>query len=97
MYVIAKQYKSALVLSLFLQLGILALANFCFYDPKILFILCIPCLAYWIITPIIIYRRPTTPTKEDLVIVRAGYPVFILLMLLGFGIYNLLMKFMGKI
>ena len=92
---ISKQYKSAIFWSLFLQLGILTSAYVGFYASIIFLFLCIPSVAYWIMIPIIIYRRPVAPTKDDLMIVRTGYPIFILLIPVGIGIYLLFMKLIG--
>lgn len=69
-------YHSALLISLCLQVAFLTFLALCTYHifPFAL----IPAVAYWIITPIIIFRHPQ-PKEFDLVMVRSGYFAYLVL------------------
>ena len=49
---------------------------------------CIPFLAHLVIVPVIIWRRPATPTKSDLTIIRIGPEIFLFAMLMAGMLYG---------
>ncbi len=72
-------YKPALIFGVCIQVSWLALLYFFTYHifPFAL----IPAVAYWLITPVIIFRHPQ-PTRLDLQLVRSGYFFYCVLAIL---------------
>jgi hypothetical protein len=70
-----ESYKAALPFSICLQVLLLILADL--LDSLFFVFALIPAVAYWIITPVVIYRHPA-PTQLDLQMVRTGYAFYCL-------------------
>ena len=67
-------YTPSLLFAVCLQVLLLALLSCTHLFPFAL----IPAAAYWVVTPIVIYRHPR-PTKFDLIMVRSGYVIYFIL------------------
>jgi hypothetical protein len=67
---IHSSYLDCLPYSISLQLVFLTIAHF--QSDRLFLLALVPAVAYWIITPIIVFRHPV-PSRGDLQMVRSGF------------------------
>jgi hypothetical protein len=71
-------YRTAIVSSIIWQVTILILSALVLDGGRVFHICVVASTAFWPMTALITFRRPTSPTTIDLLAIRWGYPLMVL-------------------
>lgn len=73
-----ERYRSAVLVSATLQIALLAVGLIAFDFGTLFRITFYSMLPFWTMTMLIVLRRPNTPSKADILLIRYGFGVIVL-------------------